>query len=490
MDEYHTLILTQIKQKLATFLEKIDIVSYMRCSEYNGILEKCFKINDNFFIIKKTSCFDIFFRNLKNLHYDDDDEKNSPIFNQLFMEEFSIVGIDFDIQYSNYDEKSVLLVDEFDMIIIVVTYILSKNKKPVDLILKNKDFSLVEKHIIFEIMCIYLNIIGFQSTLGITSKTITELLKLKEESDDFINFFDKIMKFCHRHKLEVFVYEQFYRLVLQFYMDFPSFISVRMKKKILKSAFNSQLPISILKKMKVDIFSWFCDTDKDNEIAEIINWLCRFDKSEEIYKMRLFYESKKNIDDEFLINEANSWDEQKKSRGLCRSVHTLGEECTYGRNKCVFYHGKLEDTYGIQPCTHGKLCTYFRNGNCKFVHSPSTDEFNVIKKFYNKFKTMDDILYVFNEKEMPFFDRLRLKNPFIILKKIFHNRKNAYIIPKCAAVIKTFGGHKKKCNKPVKFMTKKGDEICNFYCCYDHMQENEPDCCYVVKQNILHCFFR
>jgi hypothetical protein len=180
--------------------------------------------------------------------------------------------------------------------------------------------------------------------------------------------------------------------------------------------------------------------------------------------------------------------EKAKKKGLCKNFRE-GIKCGHGVN-CIFYHGKIEDTYGIQPCRHRDKCVHLQKGECKFVHDPSESQIYSTKAFYSLFSLENDLFYISRSKSN-LVDFQCKNDPFIILKKEETTENNVYYsIPICLCIVTNNYGVKFVCNKPVRFMSKEDGTVSSFYCSHEHMITSEPNCqSYVVKQNILDIIF-
>ena len=369
------------------------------------------------------------------------------------------------------------------------------SSKPVDSILRSKTISLEEKWTAIEVrvnICIEYSV----DCLGISPTTITILMQKKVESDYFLNIFQKIIDYANVYGSSVFTYDHLYHLVLQIWMELPHAITIEFRKKIISYAFSENLPSEIIDKIETDVSIWFANLDRNPDITEMINWLCEIDKTGKLVIIRRKYENaiketkevRKEFQKRFNITpeEYDLQQERAKCNGLCKFVRD-GHRCSYG-GQCSFYHGRIENTYGVQPCRNGFRCQHLKTGECRFFHQASPTRKNSIAEFYNSFKRVDGIWFLVPMSEEETVDKKRLKNPFIILQK--HGRSENYVrytIPLCKCSTVNEFGTESLCNKPVKFMSLKNRKISSFYCSYEHMMTKEPRCVsYHVKQNILH----
>jgi hypothetical protein len=187
--------------------------------------------------------------------------------------------------------------------------------------------------------------------------------------------------------------------------------------------------------------------------------------------------------------EYKAQQEMAKEKGLCKYIRE-NKSCINGPN-CMFYHGRIEDTYGIQYCRSGRNCNHLKKGECKFRHEPTNEQLHYVSNLYKSLYPYKKGFLV-DKNKCKKIDNECINNPFFILR-----RKNAidndvyYTIPGCSYVVKDTFGTTHPCGKNVFFMTlkKETNHPNNFYCCYDHMIHSEPDPIYIVKQNILNKIF-
>lgn len=330
--------------------------------------------------------------------------------------------------------------------------------------------------------------------LKITSGTITKLLQIKEESDDFLFLFTNIINFCVWNFLQVFTYVHLYYLVLQIWMDSPqNIISNNFRKKLIIIGFNGDPPQSIFEQIKININDWFINIGKNSDITELIDWLCLLDNTGQLSHNKILYEktlkkpTKKMKLSQRLHNMTNEEYEiqqhNAKKNGLCKFVRE-GKICPHD-TKCIFYHGKLEDTYGVQLCRLKTSCTRLNMGNCKFIHEPNDEQICKALTFYKLLKR-DNTGFTMNLSNVWYVDKQCYTNPFVILKKDkIYSEHAHYSIPVCSYTAKDEFNIENFCGKPIHFMSREG---C-FYCCHKHMNISEPDCHFVVKQNILDKIF-
>jgi len=331
--------------------------------------------------------------------------------------------------------------------------------------------------------------------LQITSNTISELLLIKEETKDFFDLFSIVMQYCLKNNLQVFTYDHLYNLVLQVWMDLSdNTISTEFRKALIMIGFGGKIPKNIFRRIKANINTWLINTSKNSDIFDLVVWICSLDKTKELMRCKILYEKtmKESMEvtksfqklHNMTLEEYNIQQLISKKNGQCKYFR-LGKICPHD-TRCIFYHGKLEETYGIQPCRHGPKCAHFASGGCKFIHDISKKELQIVSNFYSNLQIIGDNFLV-AQKDARFVDDQCITNPFIILKRQKStNTHVVYSIPVCSCTIINEYGIAQSCDKPVRFMTKKNNKrISNFYCCYEHMNTMEPNSQYVVKQNVL-----
>lgn len=390
-----------------------------------------------------------------------------------------------------------------------ISQIINK-KRPIDALLES-NISFDEIKRVIDTMLIVTNLFNLKNDLRITSKTINKLLLKIEESQQFMDIFTKIMHFSTKKKVQIFTYSHLQQLVLQV----PEYLSVktinvntstRRQNFVISNCFRKRLIIcglsnctlsNMFEQINSEIFDWFGNTGKNNSMIELINWLCFIDDTGQLLKYkRDFRTSNEQIPENIHINKKTRYithedyaiqQEEAKKNGLCKYVRE-NKECTFGTN-CKFYHGKIEDTYGIQVCRHGDNCPHLLMGDCKFVHRPSEKILKNAIDFYSMFSKNEELYCIDNEKAK-FVDKQCKINPFIVLKKKHMSESNTYyFIPKCQCFITDNDGNRILCNKPVHFMTKNNINFPNFYCSHKHMMLSESNCRYYVKQNIVDSVF-
>ena len=373
-------------------------------------------------------------------------------------------------------------------------YILRLCKCPIDLVLATR-LEISEK------LCLIANIIGFVKIncpnwdIGISICTITKLLQIREETDNYYGLFSIIIDYGYGQKLLLFTYEHIYQLIIQLWMEIPSkMLSIEFRKKLIVKGLNSHLPATIIENIKFNVETWFSNLNKNSQITLLVEWFCELDSLGQLLAIKKSYE--KTVQDKIeedkafkrkyniTIDEYNARQQVAKKNGLCKFIRQR-TECPYNVN-CTFYHGRLEETFGIQECRTGDKCQLLQKGECKFLHTSSPDRIDKTKKFYSQMNKLGESYLVPKEKVRQ-VDLECLYNPYIVLQKIETNNKSnytKYVIPRCKHTTNKYG-IEHVCNKRVLFMTKNNTKIKNFYCCYEHMVANEPAPFYVVKQNIL-----
>lgn len=370
---------------------------------------------------------------------------------------------------------------------------LTKNPNSIDIILSYDSLTIEEKKNIIKDVLEIVGIHNLQNTFLITPETITKLLCQKEETRHFIDLFYMISKYCHLNGLDPFSYDHLYNLILQTWLDIPKIISIEFRKYLISIAFNNCLPSKIIDQIIFDMNIWFANIGKNSDITHMINWICIFDKSGRLNDSKNKYQEnmKQSMDNNKLFKkkynitpgEYKIQQHNAKKNGLCKYIRE-GEKCNNNIN-CKFYHGRIEETYGVQFCIHNENCERIAFGECKFVHKPTKNQSAETIKFYSLFDKIGDN-FVIESSKTKYIDIQRYSNPFIILKKEKIEQKFVhYSVPKCSCIGKNDFGVEYQCTDKVKFMTKKNGDISNFYCSFEHMNMYEPNCSYVVKQNIL-----
>ncbi|XWV24614.1 putative ORFan [Tupanvirus deep ocean] len=375
---------------------------------------------------------------------------------------------------------------------------LLSDKKPVDCILSSLVSIQKKSLLVHELLC-FLKNSNINYCAGISENTMSILLENKEDTNEYLYLFKNLVEFSNTLNLKIFTYNHLYHLVLQMWMDLPQTFSNEFRKTLIYIGFNENLPVDVIKQIKINAGIWFANVGKDPNITNLIEWLCEFDTTGELSTIRhtiektmvLSIESTKAFQKQYNMTkeEYNIQQNKAKEKGLCRKIRN-GEECPHGVG-CMFYHGKLQETYGVQICRNGDSCSRLPTGECKFVHTPTKKQLETVINFYNSLKREGDGFLV-EPSMVRWVDTQCKLNPFIILKKDGRIGDHVhYSIPVCSGCETNEFGVSYDCNKPVKFMTKLEGQPANFYCCYEHMIQNEDEesCYYSVKQNILNEVF-
>jgi hypothetical protein len=378
--------------------------------------------------------------------------------------------------------------------------IILNHRSPLDMIITCNFISFEEKMYIIDSIIEITNKYYPDYHLNITSKTISLFLQIKKEEDAYIACFTKIINFCSLHCLNAFTYIHLYHLVLQIWMDSPNNIVTNdFRKKLITIGINGTSKELIFNQIKMNLDIWFINIDKNQEVAELIDLICHLDDTGQLTSCKVLYEKKekeKTNDIKIFQKKYNMTPHEyqihqqiAKENGLCKYIRE-GKVCPR-KTECIFYHGCVEETYGIQKCKYGTKCKHIIRGECKFVHEPSDEQMDEIKKFYNSLKRIRNTnIFLVERHRSSYIDSQCLINPFIVLKKKEIIGKFVhYQIPFCSHQIENEYGIKHACRNHVRFMTKQDGKISNFYCCYEHMNANEPGCSYVVKQNVLGLIF-
>ena len=361
-----------------------------------------------------------------------------------------------------------------------------------------------------------------QIVLQLTPRTLSKFLSMKEESDSYLEIYRDLIAYARYMDEELFGYNHLYHLIFQIWMDFPNNVSDDFRKKLILIGFGCNesddselndnnnddesdnlssdsvqtncMPGFFLEKIKDDIGTWLSRSETNLGINTLVQWLFKLDATGELHDIKTKYdaniillkEESKNFRKQHGISKEEYEIQQQKSKknGLCKFVRN-GEDCP-NKTKCIFYHGKLEHTYGIQICRNGKKCPHLRMGICKFVHEPDDRTIEQTRDLYKLFSVKEGKFLDVYSKNNKNINNQCLHNPFFILKKLGScNAGTVYTIPKCECYSENQFGVSYRCNKPVKFMTKKNGLASNFYCCYEHMGKTEQSVDFVVKQNII-----
>lgn len=366
--------------------------------------------------------------------------------------------------------------------------IIEKKNNPINFIIGLKCTSISEKYHLINELSLMMKDLFIDP--NITPKTIRLLLKFKSEDPDFINLFSFLIK----KKPDVFTYDHLYHLVLQTWMDIhDTYISVNTRKNLISIGLGNSVNTKILENIKEEANNWFCNINKNSEITELIEWIGQIDASGQFIHYKMLYERQmEELDRNDKIFhklsgitpiEFQHHYEKTKKNGLCKFIRE-NQICPYGLS-CNFYHGKIEETYGIQPCKYGYKCS---KRTCKFQHEATSKIIQNTKTLYESLFTNDKYLSLHSSNEHYIDDQI-LNNPYFILQKLGKNNDSIYYqLPKCCCPIRDEFGTFVTCNKPVRFMTK-GPKKHKFYCCYEHMELCGDEARYVVKQNIIDKIF-
>lgn len=376
----------------------------------------------------------------------------------------------------------------------------------IDLVISKNDLTIEEKELLVDRILFVANMYKNKFVLQITQYTISKLLLSKIDNRHFLELYSKILNYCHENSIEAFTYKHLYNLVLQIWAEHPKTISTEFRTKLLKIGLNNKLPSNILAHIKNDLDIWFVNLDKNQTISMIIKELCAIDPTGELLNLKKSFEQRVEkikeykkafhkfhnmCPEEYELKLANA-----KSKGLCKDVRE-GKVCS--NNHCAFYHGKLEETFGIQYCRNSD-CEHLKNGICRFLHRPTKEQLANANKLYSLLNRAENC-YFADHDQIPFIDDLRKTNPFFVLEKVITNDFGAiYGVPTCCTMVneyfisnKTCSGSKMeieipvisenkiRCGRSVTIMT--SDD--NFYCSFEHMRMSNNNCNYVVKQNIF-----
>lgn len=316
---------------------------------------------------------------------------------------------------------------------------------------------------------------------NVNSNTITLLLSMKKNCIEYLEIFKLLVNSEKTGK--IFSSEHLYNIIFQSWADLPLIIPLKIRKKLIRIGIGNNVSNTIVDDIKKNPEMWFSNNTKN--IIELINYLCKLDSTCEINSVRFSYvhQTRTNLVNTKLFQKKNNITQNEyqirvqktKANGLCSYVRR-GLECPLGIN-CMFYHGKIEETYGIQLCRKADNCQHFKSGECKFIHIPNKTQIANTKNIYGSLEKDGDFFKIPILMEN-FIDNLILNDPFVILKKYMY--KNNYVYYELPSCEHKFGCN--FCHRSVKFMTKKLGKPYHFYCCFEHMPKYTP---YVVKQNII-----
>lgn len=363
----------------------------------------------------------------------------------------------------------------------------------VDRILSSEKLTLFQKRMVVGNMLQYHIHLGFV----IGPSTMSRLLEIKEDSPDFHLLYINLVRYAASKNIALFTYKHLYHLVLQSWMDLPRVFRNEFKKNLILIVLNGTLPIHFVHQIINDSVHWFGNTTNN----EMIEWLCSLDKSGFLNRKRTDYLTEMRIQTMeskqfqkihgITKKEYEAQQKNTKRNGICMFTR-IGKPCKKGPT-CKFYHGPIEETYGVQMCLNGlggKSCALFSKGECRFVHEPTFEQVQQIIDFFKSLVRYRNGFLVW-EKDLVRVQKEIRTNPFVILKlekTIILRRKDKqelvyyFVVPGCQHVVNQ--DTQEKCNEPVMFVTTKDTEI-KYYCSYKHMVESEPTSDFRVKQNIM-----
>lgn len=342
----------------------------------------------------------------------------------------------------------------------------------------------------------------------LNSQTITMLLRSNKTDDNFFEILHIIIKFANKQNLLIFGVNHMYYLLHSFSVGF---VDMDTRKKLVEIGATNLNSLDVTyANIKDNPDKWFADVKRNQDMALIFEWFCETYEFTDLLAMKQIYDDNQiqvtEMAKEFKkingigpeIYSVNQMD--AKRRGLCRDVRN-SKPCSYG-SKCNFYHGDIKHTYGIQPCKSGTNCKHYLTNGCKFYHCPTPAQLNVVNGLYStlnvcrdpqticklkeKNPTANEIFFV--PKKSGQIDYALRKNPFFVIKKIYEsNHCKYYTIPRCEHVHIDIYGNQRICNEDVRFITKMNDEnyVPKHYCCYEHMEESEPEANFTIKYNCL-----
>ena len=316
----------------------------------------------------------------------------------------------------------------------------------------------------------------------ITESIMTSVIKCKNNTHAYIEFYACILR-CVNYSYNVFTYKHLHHLVLQLWMDIPSFENIQLRERMISIALPYGIPEIFMDKIKMNCREWFGASD--NSTIRLLEHLCTIDKSDKFancwakynqhIKLSIVDKSRKKC---HIITQHEYEKKQilAKTNGLCK-FSRQGFECKYG-DKCKFYHGIVESTFGFQPCKHtNENCNAFKKNACRFLHQVPELKLKFLKKFY---KSLSKTNYIVDDVYSTQIDHLIFNDAFVILEKIANNQ---YCLPTCNCRATNEYGFSYKCDAPVRIMSLL---TCKYYCSFEHKFQIENKTHYVVKQNTLH----
>lgn len=361
---------------------------------------------------------------------------------------------------------------------------LRNTNRPVDSIIK-LNIDIAEKYLTIKNLFVFSE--KFNINLNVTCETLTLLLRIKSEKPEFLALYSFIID---KYPF-IFNCDHLYHLVFQIWIDIrETYISMETRKNLIYIGLKNGLNDTIMEKIKEESDIWFLYISENSEVYELIQFICKIDISGKFRKYKELYESRSKEHREndkifrkingITMNEFKDKRERTKRNGMCKFI-IENKICPYGIN-CKFYHGRVQDTFGIQICKHGTKCDI---KFCKFKHEPTPEIIAMTQKMYSNYFVCSNnylISRINQEKEI---DNHILKNPYFIAQKVKRTNNTVYYqIPKCCCSIQDEFGNPTKCNKPIVLMSRNSINF-RFYCCYEHMESQEKIINFAVKQNIL-----
>jgi hypothetical protein len=230
---------------------------------------------------------------------------------------------------------------------------LRNTEYPIDSIIKLKNTDIAEKY--FSIKNLISFTEKFNINLNVTCETLTLLLRIKSEKPEFLELYSFLID---KYPF-IFNCDHLYHLVFQIWIDIrETYISMETRKNLIFIALKDGINDKIMEKIKEESDIWFLYTNENSEVHELIEFICEIDSSGKFRRYKELYEShyKEHRENDKLFRkitgitmiEFEEKRERTKRNGMCKFIIEK-KECPYGIN-CKFYHGRVQDTFGIQIC--------------------------------------------------------------------------------------------------------------------------------------------
>jgi hypothetical protein len=351
-----------------------------------------------------------------------------------------------------------------------------------------------------------------EASSEVDEELVSELLDQRKESPDYLLAFQNLISL----NPTAFKYKHLYQLCFQSWLETGEQVissDFRMKlillglgssdaeleqlilmAKRLDSLIENEMDISdetiiippnlsirrdIIDGISADPTSWFGNLDKNPNLRHLMFLLKMFDITEELTQLELSYHEKHsfltNSQKEFYFNngitreEYQRNQEEAKKKGVCAHIRK-GNECPNGC-KCHFYHGPVEDTYGVQPCIRGATCEFHQRNQCKYKHDPTNEQLSKVETLGYCLKNTSGFFQC-EIKNVLSVDNEIKTNPLVSLQKVNSIGDTIYYVKAvCHCSEKNEFGISQCCTKPVTIMT--NTSIPRFYCSHTHMKKTE-----------------